>query len=119
MYEIDEQNNAADFNRKELERLGLLEVPYILGLKMRIPIPFMADVSCSLYIWNEKGKYSPTFIKSDVKTPYPNKSIRVLCNKVGRKQSKYFMPICFNSFEELQLSLSDDVCQKQRRIRGR
>lgn len=102
MYKISEQNNALEFNRKELERLGLLEIPYILGLKMRIPLSFKSDVSCSLYIWNGKGAFSPTFIKSDVKTPFPNKRIHMLCNKVSRKQSKCFLPLCFDSFEELQ-----------------
>ena len=101
MYKIDEQNNASEFNRKELERLGLLEVPYILGLKMRIPLPFRAEVSSNLYI-QRKGEEFPSLVKSDVKTPYPNKSIHVLYNKVGRKQSKDFLPIPFDSFEELQ-----------------
>lgn len=101
MYRIDEQHNASDFNKHELERLDLLDKPYILGLRLRLAIPFSADVSSSLYI-QRKGEEFPTLVHSNVKTPYPNKSVHVLCNKVGRKQSKMFLPISFDSFEELQ-----------------
>lgn len=101
MYHIHEQHNASDFNNRELQRLGLLGKPYILGLRFRLSIPFQADVSSNLYI-QRKGEEFPTLVKSDVKTPYPNKSVHALYNKVGRKQSKEFLPIPFDSFEELQ-----------------
>lgn len=101
MYHIHEQHNASDFNNRELQRLGLLGKPYILGLRFHLSIPFQADVSSNLYI-QRKGEEFPTLVKSDVKTPYPNKSVHALYNKVGRKQSKEFLPIPFDSFEELQ-----------------
>ncbi len=101
MYYMHEQDNACDFNKCELERLGLLDKPFILGLKLGLAISFPANVFCELYI-QYKDEKLPFLIKARVKTPYSNKRVYVLCNNVGRKQSKAFLPVSFDSFEELQ-----------------
>lgn len=101
MYPIQEQNNAFEFNQRELKQLGLLDKPYILGLKLRLAAPTFANVSCNLYVQKD-GEQFPTFVKSSARTPFPNKRVKVVCGKVGRRNSRSFMPIPFDSFDELQ-----------------
>lgn len=89
MYHIHEQHNASDFNNRELQRLGLLGKPYILGLRFRLSIPFQADVSSNLYI-QRKGEEFPTLVKSDVKTPYPNKVFMPCITRSAENNPKSF-----------------------------
>lgn len=106
MRELCRQDNAWTFNDTEMKRLNInYEGKGVLALRADLWFPYsdnvknVSDISIAYYT---KGNSNPFFLKKIlVGRPYPNKGIVSAVTRVGRKQTKEFIPIVFDSLDEL------------------
>lgn len=101
MYILDKQDNAFEFNDKELKRLDInYENKAILALSARLYFPYTNDVTASITC-HFKDDSQPLIINPVVGTPFPNNYVRVAQIRIGRKKTTSFIPIVFDSLDEL------------------
>jgi len=104
MQTLYEQDNAWEFNDKELQRLGIdYQGKAILAVRADLWFPYSSanvTVSVAYYL---KGDSTPHYIrKISAGKPYPNKGILSAVQRIGRKKTKEFIPIVFDNLKELK-----------------
>ena len=106
MQKLYEQDNAWKFNDRELQRLGIeYQGKAVLAVRADLWFPYSSanvtvTVSVAYYL---KDNTTPYYIKKiSAGKPYPNKGILSAVQHIGRKKTKEFIPVVFDSFEELK-----------------
>lgn len=101
MKQLWTQDNAWKFNDKELKRLEIdYEGKGILALSAELWFPYSNDIGVSICYRLKDGE--AVFLdKLIIGTPYPNKNIRSVQIRIGRKKTRTFIPIIFDSLDEL------------------
>ncbi len=101
MRQLDTQSDAWKFNDKEFKRLAIdYESKGTLALSAELWFPYSGDISVSV-CYRLKGGEAVFLDKLIVGTPYPNKNIRSVQKRLGRKKTTNFIPIIFDSLNEL------------------
>lgn len=104
MRELTRQDNAWEFNVRELNRLGIeYEGKIVLALRVNLfDHGTISEKLCnvSINIFFKSAEQPIAVEKLVVNRPYPNDYVMAINKKIGRKTSKKYIPIIFDSFEQ-------------------
>jgi len=103
-YNIECVQRYLKLEQNELQRMFIhsenLSQKYILWLKSELWFPlFSEEISVTFEFNNGVNINLP---KYQIKTPYPNKSIKVACMKNGNKICNMGIPLVFNEIEDIK-----------------
>lgn len=105
MIKLTKENNAYNFYTNELARLDLVD-QLLYGsacailLRATIKSPDMTDTKVFVSYYT-KGDNTAHQINVTSGTPFPNKSLTSPVMRIGRKKTRKWIPIVFDSYAEL------------------
>lgn len=87
---------------EELTRLDIdINSKYILCLQFKLFFPYINTVNASLAV-KYKGTNNIVWINNIATSkPYPNKATRVISQTIGRRKSKWFIPLVLDSYDDI------------------
>lgn len=97
-------NNAYVVNSTELQRLGIPK-SNVVALRFMLYCPYHNDVEAKITIFRKNG-VSININNLKINTPYPNTNVFCVNRKFGNRLSKHFIPVLFDSIEEIR-----DICR--------
>lgn len=116
MRELTRQDNAWEFNIRELNHLGIQpDGKVILALRVNLFDRYgISEDLCevSVNIFSKNAERLAAADKLVLKRPYPNKNVIAVCKKIGRKTSRKYIPIFFDSFEQFSQAEKIEIIWK-------
>lgn len=92
--------DAYSVNRTELKRLGMFE-HNVVALKFMLYCPYHSDIKAKITIYRKNGA-AISINDLKINTLYPNKNVFCANKRFGKRSSKRFIPVLFNSIDEIR-----------------